>query len=212
MKPWSERVKEALDLTSRSDPAAVPKLVDLLFENPIPVSQPALPDDEVSKLLKFPGRSPQYEVEAVRVASSYQQWNRKCLQIVSQIHSALSKAPKCALKENILDMTIKAAGFELTIKNDSSHHSHLDDVCHLNMIASSEESLAAIEGLCKVVSPVTTNILHKVKGKKDIILKTGSCTSFSEETMSFDKEREMAKEELAKRGNPAYELKAYYVA
>lgn len=212
MKPWSERVQKALDLASQADPTAVPLLVDLLFENPIPLSQPVLSDEEVSKLLKYPGRAPQWEVEKVKIAVAYQKWIRKCLHLVSQIQIALQRFPNCALRDKLLDLTIQAAGFELLIEEASSTHSHIsDEVHHLDIFASGEKTDTVVKELFKAVSPVTTNILHKLADKKDIIVKTGSCLSFEEKTISFVKERELAKEELARQGNPPYDPKAYYL-
>lgn len=210
--PWSERVRKTLELASRSDPNAVRPLVDLLYENPMPLTPPALEDEEVSKLLGYPGMSPEWEVKSVKLAVEYQTWIRNCIQLASQIRGALQTFPKCALKDEVLDLAIEAAGFELSISDSGSSHSHLPSrVCFLNVRASEGKSLKAVEELCKIAGPVTTNILHKVASKKDITVKTGTCLMFEEDVVDFSAEREMAKRELSNRGNVPYDPKAYFL-
>jgi len=125
----------------------------------------------------------------------------------------LQTFPNCALKDKILDLTIKAAGFELVIENADALHSHIspDHVHHLNIRASGGEGEKNVDELCNIVHPLTTNILHKVANKRDIIVRSGICTSFDERIISFSKEREIAKKELSRRGNPPYDPKAYFL-
>ena len=72
----------------------------------------------------------------------------------------------------------------------------------------------AVRELCKIKTPISSNILHKVIQKRDIEVKVSydDC-EFAEHTrhstLNFESQREMAKMELEKRGNPPYDPSKY---
>jgi hypothetical protein len=69
---------------------------------------------------------------------------------------------------------------------------------------------AAIEALCKLRTTISSNILHKVAQKNDIEIKIGySCIYAVTGKLSFEVQREMAKNELQIRGNPPYDRGAF---
>ena len=74
-----------------------------------------------------------------------------------------------------------------------------------------EESDKAIESLCAINSPVTSNILHLVTRKRDIEVDVSHSEAQSSEmmTLSFQHQRDKASDELKKRGNPPYQPEAY---
>lgn len=74
-----------------------------------------------------------------------------------------------------------------------------------------------VEILCKVKSPISNNLLHKVKEKREVILGASSeeispdwvATSYFRE--DFSKPRSLAKKELSHRGNPKYDSSVYLI-
>jgi hypothetical protein len=208
---WSNRMQDLLESAQQSDRRSIPKLVDLLFETPIPVNILSISDGEVSALLDYPGRSPEIEVKSVTAATEYQKWIRECNAILSSLRDVLNAFPNCALQGELLDLTIAAAGYDLNIRKSGDIHDHLPgNIAHINVFADTKNSMAAVNQLCAMVNPVTTNLLHKVAQKKKIQLKTGSCTHFSLKTISFDTECEAAATALVARGNPPYDPEAYF--
>lgn len=72
------------------------------------------------------------------------------------------------------------------------------------------ESDEAVSELCKVSTQISSNILHKVLQRKDIEVQVSwSCAFKRYGTLSFEAQREMAKKELKRRGNPPYDPSAY---
>jgi len=78
------------------------------------------------------------------------------------------------------------------------------------------ESNEAIQKLCNIHTQISNNIMHKVSKKEDIEVWIGErIDDWSGEhrdlyeTLSFGYQREMAKRELAQRGNPPYDPHAY---
>ena len=72
------------------------------------------------------------------------------------------------------------------------------------------DSLRAIKFLCKINSPISTNLLHKISGKHDVsVVKQISGNFVTKETFSLEEHRCLAKEELQRRGMPAYDASAY---
>lgn len=72
----------------------------------------------------------------------------------------------------------------------------------------------AIYKLCNIQTQISSNILHKVAQKKDVQVEklrveTMLGTSVQYATLSFESQREMAKKELERRGNPPYEPSVY---
>jgi hypothetical protein len=64
--------------------------------------------------------------------------------------------------------------------------------------------------LCRLASPITSNVLHLIKNKlrREIHMSDNDGRS-REEYVDFEKQRTMATRELERPGNPAYELDAY---
>jgi hypothetical protein len=208
---WSGRMQDLLQSARQSDRQSVSKLVDLLFETPIPVNNPSMSDGEVSALLNYPGRSPAIEVESVTAATEYQKWIRECNAAVLQLKETLNAFPCCALQGDVLDLAVAAAGYDLNIRKSGDTHDHLPgSIAHINVFADTKNSMAAVKQLCSTANPLTTNLLYKIASKKEINLKTGTCTHFSLSIISFADECEAAAGELAARGNPPYDPEAYF--
>jgi flagellar biosynthesis/type III secretory pathway ATPase len=208
---WTNRMQDLLESARQFDRQSIPNLVDILFETPIPVNSPSISDGEVSALLNYPGRSPAIEVESVTAATEYQTWIRECNAIVSSLRDVLNGFPNCILQGELLDLAIAAAGYDLNIQKSGDTHDHLPgNIAHINVFVGTKNSIAAVNQLCTMVTPVTSNLLHKVAQKKKIQLKTGSCTHFSLETIWFGTECEAAATALAARGNPLYDPEAYF--
>lgn len=80
------------------------------------------------------------------------------------------------------------------------------------------ESKAALEQLCQVRSPVVDNLLHAIAQMGDAehtlvaIDATGPSPRTGKQTthVSFEPQRQKARDELKKRGQPAYDAKHYY--
>ena len=75
---------------------------------------------------------------------------------------------------------------------------------------STEKSDGAVKKLCSINSPISSNILHHVAKKQDLRVKV--CLTLWDNTdqiLSFESQREMAKKELKNRGNPAYDPALY---
>jgi len=72
------------------------------------------------------------------------------------------------------------------------------------------KSTEAIKELCKIRTQISSNILHKVLQKRDIKVIVGwVCDFLNYGILSFESQREMAKKELERRGNPPYDPSAY---
>lgn len=81
-------------------------------------------------------------------------------------------------------------------------------------------SLKAVKNLCKITTPVSTNLLHHLSRLKDITVtsrtfevpydhKHPSGMGSNTETLSFESQRSAAAKELARRGSPDYDLSVY---
>jgi len=74
------------------------------------------------------------------------------------------------------------------------------------------KSFWAVEKLCSIKSPVTNNLLILISKKEDVMVtdhdERGKPT---EELQEFSKERQMALNELARRGSPNYDSSAFLV-
>ena len=72
----------------------------------------------------------------------------------------------------------------------------------------------ALEALCRIKSPISSNLLHKVTQIDHLII-SQSCqedrykTTYSSNSLDFSKFQQLAKSELIARGNPPYNPKAY---
>lgn len=72
------------------------------------------------------------------------------------------------------------------------------------------ESDAAVSRLCQIITPISSNILHLVTSRPDLIIVTGM--QWDEPrygTLSFEDQRRSARKELLKRGNPSHDTSAY---
>ena len=111
----------------------------------------------------------------------------------------LSLVPVFSDGEQIINFALEASSYQkkYRYKYDAGMISH-------------EEADDAIEWLCNLVSPITTNILHLIMEKRDInvSMDTG-CGQTWIERVSYKNQREMAKKELKRRGNPPYDPSAY---
>jgi hypothetical protein len=184
--------------------------MDLLFEIPVPVNPP--PDGDFSELLRHRNEAPKSDVESTQAAIAYQKWSQKCATLIGRAKARLERFPGCTLKGEMLELALAASGFDLLIKSAGSHHSHFRQAVieHLHMSTSASASMNATRQLCAVPGQLSASILHKVLGKKELVVRTGICTVFSEETLSFSEQRKVAQDELSRRGNPPYDPQAYF--
>jgi len=77
-----------------------------------------------------------------------------------------------------------------------------------------DENNWAVNKLCKIQTPIATNILHKVLLQKDIKMQVSYDSSevgehVNRKTLSFENQRQIAKEEIERRGNPPYDPSVY---
>jgi HEAT repeat protein len=111
-----------------------------------------------------------------------------------------SMIPHSSLTLEIVDLALMASSYESSEKGfrfwDRSY--------------SVEKSSAAVRELCRIVSPMTSNILHLVSEKKTRYIKMSDNDDRSwEDTVYFQSQRESAESELQRRGNPRYDPIAY---
>lgn len=72
------------------------------------------------------------------------------------------------------------------------------------------EADKAVTSLCEINSPVTSNILHIIANRRSITVEVDvGCGPAERREISFENQREQAKNELKRRGNPPYQLDAY---
>ncbi|KQC09210.1 MAG: hypothetical protein APR55_10580 [Methanolinea sp. SDB] len=214
---WSEKVREQLIQAKNGNKQAYSNLIDLIFENPIPVNKPRMSYKEVTWLLHTKELyTPPHEIDAVQTAAEYQVWHESINALISEIKETLVGFPSSRITSNNIEMIIDAAGYALCIFNSSNLHSHTPEgVPHLHLTVNNwgkeNRSLEAVRQLCLEKTSLTTNILYKIRNKRDFSIKTGSCTSYSEQTVSFSEERDIAINELAQRGNPPFDLNNYFI-
>lgn len=92
----------------------------------------------------------------------------------------------------------------------SSYESAMKGFQFWDRVYSVEKSDAAVLELCRLVSPITTNILHLVKHKKTRTIHMSDDDGRSwEDDVYFGSQRKRAESELERRGNPPYEPEAY---
>jgi hypothetical protein len=76
-----------------------------------------------------------------------------------------------------------------------------------------EMSMEAVKELCEINTPISSNILHKISAKADWLVFRGHDEINTDypvyDRTSFEPQREMARNELLKRGNPPYDPKIY---
>ena len=73
-----------------------------------------------------------------------------------------------------------------------------------------KENKEAILELCNIPTQISSNILHKISQRRDIkVTISWSCSFFDEGNLSFESQREMATNELKRRGNPPYDPAAF---
>jgi hypothetical protein len=77
-----------------------------------------------------------------------------------------------------------------------------------------------IEHLCRIVTPVSNNLLHHLTRLRDVVATSRTReTPYDREhprgvesksrTLSFERQRDAAKSELARRGNPEFDPSIY---
>ena len=110
------------------------------------------------------------------------------------------------------DVLWQAASYEHRSSGDGSGgHFHAYDTT---------AGVAALERLCAIDTPVTSNTLHLLAELPDVdVVKRDWEVEYDVdhpsggdargEVLSFEAQREMARRELARRGNPGYDLSAY---
>jgi len=76
-----------------------------------------------------------------------------------------------------------------------------------------EMSMEAVKKLCEINTPISSNILHKVSAKSDYLVFRGHDEINTDypvyDRINFEPQRETARNELGKRGNPPYDPEVY---
>jgi len=81
-------------------------------------------------------------------------------------------------------------------------------------------SRSAVKALCHIVTPVSTNLLHHIRRLRDLEVREQdaeveydaehpSGMAYRNEVLSFKSQRKLAAAELARRGNPKYDLSVF---
>lgn len=82
---------------------------------------------------------------------------------------------------------------------------------HLALVHT-EGSLAALKSLCRFKDPATSNLLYKISQIEDLDFRpTSSYGVDARGTLSFEKHRKLASEELARRGFTTYDPSNYFI-
>jgi len=108
--------------------------------------------------------------------------------------------PKSNLTEELIILANEAA----------SYRTRDSDPVHINLSPSLEEGASAIRTLCSINNPVSSNILYLVTEKKDIRITLPTCAYTTDFSLYFGVQREIASEELRRRGFKGYDPAAYY--
>jgi HEAT repeat protein len=115
------------------------------------------------------------------------------------IHTLRRLAPASGLSDDLCTVVEQAAGYGTTWGGLDHNIEYVDLT----------DSDAAVERLCAIESPITSNVLHLVAAKQDISVTLALCNFSKNETIRFGAERARAEAELTRRGNPAYRPTAY---
>jgi HEAT repeat protein len=113
-----------------------------------------------------------------------------------------------------LENTVPRSSLTLEIANlifiASSYESRMKQFQFWDLDYSVKASDAAVLELCRLVSPVSTNILHLIKDKKTLEIPMSDDDGRSwTDSVAFWSQREYAESELKRRGNPPYDPEAY---
>ncbi|NQT71853.1 MAG: HEAT repeat domain-containing protein [Chloroflexi bacterium] len=119
---------------------------------------------------------------------------------------------KQAIFEDYADLIVAATSYHVSEQGDGSGGGIYS--------YDTNSSLSAVKQLCKIMTPLSTNLLHHFSQLKDIVVTSRtfevpySSVSPSgmgswDVTLSFENQRHVAKSELDRRGNPNYDLSAY---
>lgn len=117
-----------------------------------------------------------------------------------------------AMFEDYADLIITATSYHVNVAGDGSGGSFYS--------YDTSSSLSAVEHICRIMTPISTNLLHHLSQLRDIevTIRTfeveydfnhPSGTGEETDTLSFKRQRDAATRELAERGNPAYDLSTY---
>lgn len=112
----------------------------------------------------------------------------------------LEIAPNSIVPIQIIQDAIDASGYE------HLYYGHENDPGRLSL----EKSNAAVNRLCEIKSPMTSNLLWLISKKRNFSVNMSSCGVYGVmEEVDFSKQRQMATEELARRGSPPYDPSAF---
>jgi hypothetical protein len=68
----------------------------------------------------------------------------------------------------------------------------------------------AVEKLCSIRTPISNNILHLIKKRNDFeVVVSISCGDANMGQLSFQSQRNLANQEIGRRGNPSYDPSIY---
>ncbi|MCJ7632469.1 HEAT repeat domain-containing protein [Candidatus Bathyarchaeota archaeon] len=121
--------------------------------------------------------------------------------------SDFSKNPLTKLFEDYTELILKTAFYEYTERECTSYKQYSYSL---------DESTAAVVKLSQINTRISTNILRKVVNRSDhnlpqeIVYSDNYNQGIDTDTvLSFENQREMARLELSRRGNPSYDPFAY---
>lgn len=154
--------------------------------------------EEVDQKLKDLFSSP---IKLTSVSGFSARYNEQMGEKRADLHRIINVS---SLTEEIVDLVLSAATYEV--------FSYVEESGYWRSSVMLSESDEAINHLCKIDSPITSNILHLVAQKRNIsVTMFEGCGQSTEvtEAVSFQNQREQALNELKRRGNPLYQLETY---
>lgn len=107
--------------------------------------------------------------------------------------------PVSMLSEDVATWAARASGYDTGSDPNQIHYEHID-------LAASDDAIAQ---LCRLDSPVTSNILRLVAHKRPASVRLTSGDWDREEAIDFEAQRDRARAELRRRGEPPYDADAY---
>lgn len=113
--------------------------------------------------------------------------------------SLLALVPVSALSEEVVTWIVDASGYE------HKYQGREYDAGYISLDLSDQ----AVRRLCRLNLPVTSNALHLIAKKKDIVIHMDSGCGNWDSEVSFQLQRQRALQELQRRGNPPYQPQAY---
>lgn len=105
-------------------------------------------------------------------------------------------AARADMGEDVLSLASEALGYKCKVRHERSGGGNYNS----RSLESYDGGMSAVEKLCERQDMWSTQILYRVGKRKDAIVKMSGCFSEYDKTLSFERERQAAREELIRRG------------